>query len=93
MFIPVNQNLRHNLGYTKIQAIQCNQVYFSSSNVTTDTAVFIKDLMLNGKSTFCFKITIKWKVLHILLRILSIFILYCFMFFEITLLLCISVNL
>ena len=27
----------------KIQAIQCNQVYFSSSNVSTNTIVIVKD--------------------------------------------------
>ena len=42
--ISVNQYLRHNLGYKqKIQAIRRNQVYFSSSNVSTDKTVFVKD--------------------------------------------------
>ena len=36
----VNQYLRHNLGYK--QKIR-NQVYFSSSNVSTDTTVIFKD--------------------------------------------------
>ena len=40
----VNQYLRHNLGYKqKIQVIRHNQVYFSSSNVSTDTTVIFKD--------------------------------------------------
>ena len=43
----------------KIQVIQCNQVYFSSSNVSTHTTVIVKDYMLSEKFTFCFKITIK----------------------------------
>ena len=43
-----------------IQVIRCNQVYFSSSNVLTDTTVIAKDCMLSEKFTFCFKITIKW---------------------------------
>ena len=42
--ISVNQYLRHNLGYKqKIQAIRCNQAYFSSSNVSTDATVIVKD--------------------------------------------------
>ena len=42
--ISVNQYLRHNLGYKqKMQAIRRNQVYFSSSNVSTDTTVIVKD--------------------------------------------------
>ena len=58
----VNQYSRHNLGYKqKLQVIQRNQVYFSSSNILTDTTVVAKDKMLNEKFTFCFKITIKWK--------------------------------
>ena len=61
--ISVNQYLHHNLGYKqKIQAIWRNQVYFSSSNVSTDTTVIVKDYMLSEKFTFCFKITIKWNL-------------------------------
>ena len=43
--ISVNQCLRHNLGYKQkiIQFIRSNQVYFSSSNVSTDTTVIVKD--------------------------------------------------
>ena len=41
--ISVNQYLRHNLGYKKIQVIRRNQVYFSSSNVSTETTVIVKD--------------------------------------------------
>ena len=41
-----------------IQFIRRNQVYFSSSNVSTDTTVIVKDYMLSEKFTFCFKITI-----------------------------------
>ena len=42
--ISVNQYLRHNLGCKqKIQVIQRNQVYYSSSNVSTDTTVIVKD--------------------------------------------------
>ena len=39
LFISVNQCLRHNLGYKQkiIQFIRRNQVYFRSSNVSTDT--------------------------------------------------------
>ena len=60
----VNQCLRHNLGYKQkiIQFVRRNQVYFSSSNVSTDTTVIVKDQMLNEKFTFCFKITIKWNL-------------------------------
>ena len=60
----VNQCLRHNLGYKQkiIQFIRRNQVYFSSSNVSTDTTVIVKDYMLSEKFTFCFKITIKWNL-------------------------------
>ena len=43
-----------------IQFIRRNQVYFSSSNVSTDTTVIVKDYMLSEKFTFFFKITIKW---------------------------------
>ena len=50
------------LGYKKIQVIRRNQVYFSSSNVSIETAVIVKDSMLNEKFTFCFKITIKWNL-------------------------------
>ena len=40
----VNQYLCHNLGYKqKIQVIQHNQFYFSSSNVSTNTTVIVKD--------------------------------------------------
>ena len=62
--ISVNQCLRHNLGYKQkiIQFIWRNQVYFSSSNVSTDTTVIVKDYMLSEKFTFCFKITIKWNL-------------------------------
>ena len=44
-FILVNQCLRHNLGYKQkiIQVIRRNQVYFSSSNVSTGTTVIVKD--------------------------------------------------
>ena len=45
-----------------IQFIRRNQVYFSSSNVSTDTTVIVKDYMLSEKFTFCFKITIKWNL-------------------------------
>ena len=38
--ISVTQYLRHNLGYKKIQVIRRNQVYFSSSNVSTETLLF-----------------------------------------------------
>ena len=60
--ISVNQSLRHNLGSKQkiIQFIRRNQVYFSSSNVSTDTTVIVKDYMLSEKFTLCFKITIKW---------------------------------
>ena len=45
LFISVNQCLRHNLGYKQkiIQVIRRNQVYFSSSNVSTDITVIVKD--------------------------------------------------
>ena len=33
-----------------------NQVYFSSSNVPTDTTIIVKDYMLNEKFTFCLKL-------------------------------------
>ena len=48
LFISVNQCLRHNLGYKQklIQFIRRNQIYFSSSNVSTDTTVTVKDYML-----------------------------------------------
>ena len=64
LFISVNQCLRHNLGYKQklIQFIRRNQIYFSSSNVSTDTTVIVKDYMLSEKFTFCFKITIKWNL-------------------------------
>ena len=39
----VNQYLRHNLDYKKIQIIRRIQAFFSSSNVSTDTTVFVKD--------------------------------------------------
>ena len=60
----VNQCLRHNLGYKQkiMQFIRRNQVYFSSSNVSNDTTVIVKDYMLSEKFTFCFKITIKWNL-------------------------------
>ena len=42
--ISVNQYLHHNLGHKqKIQVIRRNQVYFSSSNISTDTTVIVKD--------------------------------------------------
>ena len=41
--ISVNQYLRHDLGYKKIQVIQSNQIYLSSSNVSTSTTVIVKD--------------------------------------------------
>ena len=40
------------------------QVYFSSSNVLTDTRVIIKEQISNEKSTICFKITSKVTKLH-----------------------------
>ena len=45
LFISLNQCLRHNLGYKQktIQFIRRNQVYLSSSNVSTDTTVIVKD--------------------------------------------------
>ena len=41
----VNLCLRQNLGYKQkiIQFIRRNQVYFSSSNVATDTTIIVKD--------------------------------------------------
>ena len=42
-FISVNQYLRHNSDYKKIQVVRRNEVYFSSSNVSTDTTVIVKD--------------------------------------------------
>ena len=62
--ISVNQCLRYNLGYKQkiIQFIRRDQVYFSSSNVSTDTTVIVKDYMLSEKFTFCFKISIKWNL-------------------------------
>ena len=45
-----------------IQFIRRNQVYFSFSNVSTDTTVIVKDYMLSEKFTFYFKITIKWNL-------------------------------
>ena len=61
--MSVNQCLPHNLGYKqKIQVIRRNHVYFSSSNVLTDTTVIVKDQMLSEKFAFCFKITIKWNL-------------------------------
>ena len=45
-----------------IRFIRRNQVYFSSSNVSTDTTVIVKDYKLSEKFTFCFKITIKWNL-------------------------------
>ena len=45
-----------------MQFIRRNQGYFSSSNVSTDTTVIVKDYMLSEKFTFCFKITIKWNL-------------------------------
>ena len=51
------------IGYKqKIQVIRFNQVYFSSSNASTDTIVIVKDLMLNEKFTYCFKIAINWNI-------------------------------
>ena len=42
--ISVNQYLRHNLGYKqKMQGIRRNQIYSSSSNLSTDITVIIKD--------------------------------------------------
>ena len=44
LILLVNQYLCHDLGYQqKIPAIQRNQVYFSSSNVSNDTTVIVKD--------------------------------------------------
>ena len=44
-----------------IQNIWQNQVYFSSSNILTDTKIIAKDYLLNEKFTFCFKI-MKWNL-------------------------------
>ena len=43
LFYSVNECLRHNLGYKQkiIQFIRRNQVYFSSSNISTDTTVIV----------------------------------------------------
>ena len=42
--LSVNQYLHHNLSYKqKIPAARRNQVYFSSSNVSIDTTVIVKD--------------------------------------------------
>ena len=35
--------LADNKSFEKTQVVQCNQVYFSSSNVSTDTTVIVKD--------------------------------------------------
>ena len=43
-----------------MQVIRPNQGYFSSSNVSINTTVIIKDKMLNEKFQFSFKIAIKW---------------------------------
>ena len=45
-----------------MQVIQRNQVYFSSSNVLTDTTVIVNDLMLYQEFTFSFEITVKWNL-------------------------------
>ena len=58
----VHKKKINNVEKQKIQAIRRNQVYFSSSTVSTDTTVIVKDYMLNEKFTFCFKITIKWNL-------------------------------
>ena len=42
-----------------MEVIRGDQVYFSSSNVSTDTAAIIKDQMLNEKFTFRFKVIAK----------------------------------
>ena len=55
----INTNKSYN---QKIQVILLNEVYFSSSNVSTDTTFIVKDQMLNEKFTFCFKIIIKWNL-------------------------------
>ena len=40
-----------------------NQLYCSSSNISTDTAVIVKDQMLNEKFTFCLKfLSLKWNL-------------------------------
>ena len=42
--ISLSEYLRHNLGYKqKIQVNRRNQVYFTPSNVSTDTTVIVKD--------------------------------------------------
>ena len=42
--LSVNQYLPHNLDYKqKIEVIWRNQVYFTSSNVSTDTTAIVKD--------------------------------------------------
>ena len=46
----------------KIEVIQHKQVYFRSSNVSTDTTAIINEQMLNEKFTFCSKTTIKWNL-------------------------------
>ena len=40
----------------KIEVTRRNQVYFSSSNISTDTTVIVKDLMLNKSSHFVLKL-------------------------------------
>ena len=45
-----------------MQVIRHSKLYFSCSNILIDTAIIIKDYMLNEKFTFCFKITIKWNL-------------------------------
>ena len=37
------KQIKMNLGYKKKQVIQRKQVYFSSTNISTDTTVIIKD--------------------------------------------------
>ena len=49
-------------GLEKIQVIRDNQVYISSSNVSTNTTVIVMNYMLNEKFTFYFKIIIKWNL-------------------------------
>ena len=39
-----------------MQVISCNQVYFSSSNVSTDTTAIIKDYVSNEKFTSVLKL-------------------------------------
>ena len=46
----------------KIQVIRRNQVYFSFSNILTNTKVIAMDQMFNEKFQFCFK-TIKWNLI------------------------------